>query len=142
MSMESWKTFFPFEASTKYLVDGPLTYNGTGETLANMDPILEFTMNMPAYGPTIPALALTLKLTYVNEGDGNMGEVEVNGRTYTDANVHITSDVAKKKRRIVPSISTPEMKLQMLEFGPRAANRISMAMTIDGKSHGFDLNRM
>ena len=135
MSMEPWQTFFPFGANTRYTVDGPLTFNGDGETLVNTGPVLQFTMNMPA-------LALKIKLTYVKEGDGNEGEVEVNGKTYSDTNLHISSDIARRRRRIVPSISMPEVNLQLLEFGPDSANEIDMDMTINGKSHDFDLERM
>jgi hypothetical protein len=138
-----WSHYFHFPAGTRFRVDGPLSYNGTGRVLINAGNRLKFTMDMPAveiFGYSVPAMALVIDVTYRQEGAGNSAVITVNGTQTTDSNLRITS--SGRRRTLRPSVSVPGVQLGRIEVGYDGRDEIDLDIEIDGTMRDFDLERI
>lgn len=141
-AIRPWSDFFQFTAGTNFFVDGPAGYNGSGRVITNTATTVRFTLVMPAYsifGNDIPALNADIEATYVREGAGNPGRIIVDGQTFDDPNLTITT--VGNRRRVVPSISVPGANIGAIEAGNDGADEIDLDITVDGTVHDFDLER-
>lgn len=139
---QPWSHFFPFTKGSTFEIDGPLSFNGTGEVLERTADFLKFTMRMPAvsiFGNDIPALDMVLEATYRKEGKGNHVKATINGVVAEDPDAEIIS--SGNKRTIKPKFSgftgpVPEW----VSVAPDGRDEIDLDLRIDGSEHDFDLN--
>lgn len=142
-SNRPWSDFFHFTAGTRFVVDGPASYNGSGVVNELNAATLSFTLDMPQttiMGNTIPRAHLVIKVTYSAEGAGNSGSIDYNGASYTDNNLTIET---KGDRRILkPSIVIPGIQINEISMEKENADEIDLDIKIDGSSYDFDLERI
>ncbi len=138
-----WSDFFHFRGGTRFVVDGPAAYNGTGIVKELSAATLSFTLDMPQYSImdiSIPRVNLLVKVTYSAEGAGNGGIFEYNGTTYTDNNLTIKT---KGDRRLLkPSIIIPGIQINEISMEKENADEIDLDIMIDGSSYDFNLERI
>jgi Papain-like cysteine protease AvrRpt2 len=145
LSVQPWSQSFPFAGGTAFLVNGPLSFDGRGRVLERTDTLLRFEINMPPatiLNKKIPKLDLLVDATYAKEGSGNKVDFTINGTKHPDANASISTDAAESRRTIVPSIVFPGAKVEMVSFAPDGRDTIDLDVTIDGKDHDFDLEKI
>jgi hypothetical protein len=129
-----WKTFFPLGAGTKYLVDGPGPYNGSGQVYDRTDTFLKFDLDMPEadipfFGKK-PKSHMIFECTYRSEGRGNLVRVTANGRAFEDNDAVITT--TGMRRTIKPAIT--------MKDGKNGEQPVAMALEADGaKAVSMDL---
>ena len=102
LAPQPWSHYFQFRKGSTFEVDGPLTYNGTGEVLERTADYLKFTMKMPAvsiFCQDIPAADMVLEATYKKEGKGNHVRATINGSAADDTDAEIISDGTKRTIR-------------------------------------------
>ena len=141
LGIEPWSRSFPFPAGTRYEVDGPGTYNGTGRVEDRTDTHLNFVVNMKA-GMGAPDMDLVVDLTYAREGSGNKLALTVNGTTSKDDNASITTDTKTNRRTIVHAIRFSGAALGKISFAPKSKDAIDLRVDVDNTERQFDLNRM
>jgi hypothetical protein len=145
LGVTPWSQSFTFGPGTLFNVDGPLSFDGRGRVHDRTDTVLKFEINMPpasVLGNNIPKLDLILEATYAKEGPGNPMSLTLNGTKYADSNATITTNAKGARRTIVPSISTPDLTVNMIAFGPDGEDEIDLDVTINGTGHDFDLKRI
>ena len=140
---QPWSHYFPFRKGSRYDIDGPLTYNGTGEVLERTADYVKFTMKMPAvsiFGYDIPAADMVLEATYRREGRGNHVRATINGAVMEDTDAEIVS--SGRTRTIRPRFTGAAGPLpEWITVAPDGDNEIDLDMRIDGREVDFDLER-
>jgi hypothetical protein len=145
LNIQPWSQSFPFAGGTAFLVNGPLSFDGRGRVLERTDTLLRFEINMPAaniIGKKIPKLDLVVDAIYAREGSGNRVDFTINGTKHPDGNASISTDAAESRRTITPSIVFPGARVEMVSFAPDGRDTIDLDVTIDGKEHDFDLEKI
>ncbi len=84
------------------------TIRGNGHVVTRSEDQLSVDIQIPSQsimGQEVPSIDLSLAFSYRQEGAGNPGVVEYNGKRKEDSSVTITSDLGDKRRHIDPSIA-------------------------------------
>jgi hypothetical protein len=127
----SWDPYFPFRAGDKLVIDGPWSYDGSGEVIEKDGNTLELTIDLPEYKipffMKIPAMHIRLKIEAEKEGSGNRAQAKINDEVTDDANVTINSIQHAGRRMIDFSVPVQGQHLGML-LQKTANNRASLAV--------------
>lgn len=145
MALAPWQTFFPLAKGTKYDVDGPGPYDGTGQVYERTDTQLKFDLDMPEV--VVPFLGkkpkahLIFECTYKAEGRGNEVKATVNGAAFVDQDATVTT--MGTRRTIAPSFkvkddSGAEQKVALV-LQADGNNKVALDLTLGAHTYDFDL---
>jgi len=132
--MAAWEHYFHFPAGTKYEIDGPFGYDGTGHVLERTDDTLKIRMELPQWGPA-PAFSGTILVIYRQEGPGNTVAVQRDdGESGRDDKATVRSVDARRERAITSNHMTCSMRYD-------GENEIDFDVFLQGRSFDFNLKR-
>jgi hypothetical protein len=132
--MATWERYFHFPVGTRYEIDGPFGYDGTGQVLERTDDTLKIRLELPKWGPA-PAFSGTILVIYRQEGPGNTVALERDGGELRRDDEATVRSVDKRRER---AITSNDITCSMRYDGK---DEIDFDVFMEGKSYDFDLKR-
>jgi len=136
---KAWPKFFPFKAGKQLTVEYDHIINidlGTASVLKRTPTILELKLDIKKqkkFGQEIPKTQATIRIEYVREGKGNRAKAVVNGSTFEDNDVKISS--SGNKRHIHMSVAIMGVRVGRITLEREDSDEATLTFQVGSDSH-------